>query len=1055
MFTVAVLGPTEVRRDGELLPLPSGKTTEVLVRLALDAGRLVRTDRLIEDLWADAASTDKNTLQSKVSQLRRALAEPGLVTSGNGGYTLGIDASCVDALYVVGLAASATASRRSGDSAVALDVATEALSLFRGEVLVDAGEGDWLHPRRVRLEEVRLGLVEDQLAARVDLGAGGDVIGELEGLVNEYPLREGLWFSLITALYRMGRQADALAAYTRVRIALVGELGVEPGPSLRALEDQILRHSPALGTAAAGDRPVVLAGTVGNLPALSSLLVGRGDELAALVELMHDRRLVTLVGPAGVGKTRLAIEVARRFEAPGGVWLVRLDRADTTTSIPQAVAETLHLAGGEQMILERFAGTETVLVFDNCEHVVDAVAELTSHLLDATTQLRVLATSQLPLGLDGETVYPLEPLRIADSMALFARRAAEVRKQFVLDDDSAATVEEVCLSLDGLPLAIELAAARAKSLSVQEIARRLDDRFALLQDPTSRAPERRRALAAAIAWSYELLFPDDQRGLWALSCFAGGAPLAAAEHVLGVLGVPEAAVVDVVGRLVDRSLVSVEIADEGTARYRLLDSIRAFAFDRLRESGLVGAACTAHASWFAEAADRCAAKVRGEAQPACLAVVRAERANIDAALTWSAEHDPRLGVRIANGLGWTWVVLGDGVAGAVRVRAALDAAALLTTPRERAVGLLLAGWLEASAGNLERAVTDLDGALCLADDLGNDRLRADAQRHLAFCRIQQGRPQDVLDLAASSLSVYRPLELHWEMAGSLLLAAFASIMLGDTTSATQAANEAVRLLTPIGDSWGLVHAEAMLGAIAQADHRFSEAASSLSRAATASEQLGFLGQAALHLTTLGRVEQRAGNNERAIDTLNRAIVAASNSGDHRIAATARVNLARMLQASGENDVALALLEQTDRWYRVSGGGDGALLTRCLLASMSSASDSTRATEQLVAVLDEARHVHDVAVQVLALDALARVAAGRRDIGAAQRLLQSADDLVSGIQHVVDDVDRVDAHLARVLISGGVDATDPDDSASAPPESATTDLDGHWTSGGASPRAVHG
>jgi len=1008
-----VLGPLEVRRDGVLLTLPSGKTTEVLVRLALDAGRLVRTDRIIEDLWGDAA-TGRNTLQSKVSQLRRALAEPGLVTSGDGGYTLDVDPDRVDALRVAGLAASATAARRAGDPATALEISTEGLELFRGEVLVDAGEGDWLQPHRARLEEVRLGLLEDQLAARVDLGLGGEVVGELEGLVSQYPLREGLWSSLITALYRMGRQADALAAYTRVRELLVDELGVDPGPGLRALEDQILQQSQALDPA--GGRPEVLAGPVGNIPALSSSLVGREAEVSAVDDLLRDRRLVTVVGPAGVGKTRLAIEVARGLAAPGGVWLVRLDGVDASASVPRTVAETLRLAGGEQMLVERFSGSEAVLVLDNCEHVVDGVAELASSLLDATTGLRVLATSQVRLDLDGETIYQLEPLPIADSMALFADRAAEIRRRFVLDEETATSVEEVCLSLDGLPLAIELAAARVRSLSVQEIARRLDDRFALLRDPTSRRPERRRALAAAIGWSYELLFPDEQRGLWALSCFAGGAPLDAAEHVLAALGVPAASVVDVVGRLADRSLVSVEVTAEGAGRYRLLDSIRDFALDQLRDSGLADDARAAHAAWLAEAADRCDATVRGRAQPDCLAVIRAERANIDTALSWSADHGPMLGVRIATGFGWAWVVHGDGVAGATRVRSALQAAGSLTTPRERATGLLLAGWLETSAGNLEQAETDLDEALGFATQRGDDRLLADARRHLAFLRIQQGRPRDALELASASLTVYRPLGLDWEVATSLVLAAYASSMLGDTTGATTAANEAVDLLTPIGDSWALVHADGLLGAIAQAVGHLDEAAGFLTRAAEASERLGFLGQAALHLKTLGRVEHRSGNTAAATETLKRAILAAGRSGDLRIAATARVNLARLLRAAGQPDAALVLLEQTDRWYRTSGGGDGALLTRCLLAALSSATGSARAADQLDSILAEAVSARDAEAQVLAMDALARLAADQGDLDAARRLLRSADDLSSAIQHVLDDQDRTDAHLARLRIA---------------------------------------
>lgn len=1016
MLTLAVLGPLEVRRDGVVLTLPSGKTTEVLVRLALDAGQMVRTDRLIEDLWGDTG-TGRNTLQSKVSQIRRALVEPDLVKSRDGGYVLDLDADSIDAAQALALAASASAARRTGDAAGALDLSTTGLSLFRGEVLVDAGDGDWLQPHRARLEEVRLGLLEDQLAARVDLDLGGEVIGELQGLASQYPLREGLWSLLITALYRMGRQADALAAYARVRDLLVEELGVDPGPSLRELEHQILQQSHALDPA--GGHPETVAGPVGNLPALSSSLVGRLIEVSAVDDLLRERRLVTVVGPAGVGKTRLAIEVARGLAPPGGVWLVRLDGIDATASIPRAVAETLQLVGGEQMLVERFTGAETILVLDNCEHVVEGVAALIGELLDATTQLRVLATSQVRLDLDGETVYPLQPLPIADSVALFADRATEIRRQFVLDDETATSVEELCMSLDGLPLAIELAAARVRSLSVQDIARRLNDRFALLRDPTSRRPERRRALAAAIGWSYELLFPDEQRGLWALSCFAGGAPLDAAEHVLAVLGVPEASVIDVVGRLADRSLVSVDVTPEGTVRYRLLDSIRDFARGRLRESGLADAACGAHAAWLAEVADRCEATVRGEAQPECLAVIRAERANIDTALTWSAEHDPRVGVRIATGFAWAWVVHGDGAAGAERVRAAFSAAGSLTTTRERATGLLLAGWLEASAGNLDQADTDLAEARGLATQTADQRLQADAQRHLAFLRLQQGRPQDALELATASLTVYQPLGDGWETATALVIASYASVMLGDTTGAIQDANEARQLLTPIGDSWALVHADGTLGAIAHAEGRFDEAAAFLARAAAASERLGFLGQAALHLTTLGRVEQRAGHTEQAIGTLQKALAAAGQSGDHRIAATARVNLARLLRAGGQPDAALILLEQADRWYRASGGGDGALRTRCLLASVSAAAGSPRADDQLTSALAEARSTGDLEVEVLAADALARLAAERGDLIAAKQLLRSADDLSADIPHVLDDLDRIDAHLARAHVSVGL------------------------------------
>jgi predicted ATPase/DNA-binding SARP family transcriptional activator len=1014
MLTIGVLGPLEVRRDGRPLPVPSGKTTELLVRLALDAGQVVSAERLIEDLWGEAAAaTGRNTLQSKASQLRRALADPAVVAGGHGGYTLALDPGGVDALRVAALAADAAAARRDGDADAALAAATEALALFRGEVLADAGDGEWLHPHRARLEEVRLGLLEDRAAARVDLGAGGDLIAELEWLVGEHPLREGLWASYTTALYRAGRQADALAACRRVRRLLADELGIEPGRALADLERQILRQSAALDPAATAAAPPALV--VGNLPALATPLVGRAEDLAAIGRLIGSSRLVTLVGPAGVGKTRTALEAVGRLHPGGGVWLVRLEVADATTSIPRLVGEALALTGGEQTLLDRFAAAETVLVLDNCEHVIDGVVDLATRLLDGAPPLRIVATSQAPLGVDGEAVHFLDPLPLPESVTLFADRAARTRRRFALDGDTAATVEAVCRSLDGLPLAIELAAARVKSLSVQEIARRLDDRFSLLQDPTSRRPERRRALAAAIAWSYDQLFPDDQRGLWALSCFTGGAPVAAAERVVTALGVPGPAAADALARLADRSMLSVETAGDGTTRYRLLDSIRAFAADRLDGAGLAGDAAAAHAAWFAEAGDRCAAGVRGRAQPECLALVRAERANVDTALAWAARHDPRLGLRLANGYGWTWVVLGDGVAGAARVRDALGAARGHVPPRERATGLLLAGWLEASAGNVDQAQADLDDAAAIAGRLGDERLAADAQRHLAFLRIQQGRPQDVVASAAASAATYRRLELPWETAASLLLGTFGSIMLGDTAAATRSATEAVALLTPIGDAWGMVHAEAMLGAIANAEHRFGDAAAALDRAAALSETLGFAGQAALHLTTLGRVQQRAGAPGQARDTLARAIQAAATAGDLRIAATARTHLARTLRSAGDPAAARTLLEANDRWYRASGGGDGALLTRCLLGALAAEQGDGAALGDLQAVLSEARRHQDPETQTLALDALARAAAAAGDRPLAARLLEEADGLHTLVGHALDDADRLDATAARAAL----------------------------------------
>ena len=537
-----MLGPVEVRRDGRLVPVPGGKTVELLARLALDAGVPVRADRLVDELWQGAAIS-RNTLQSKVARLRRALGDAQAIGSGDGTYVLHVDPGQVDALRVIRDAGTASQRLAAGDEGDAAAVSAAALACFRGPLLEPAG--DWAVPYRARLEDARVQLLETNLAARASLG--DPAIGELESAVTEHPYRERLWELLITALYGAGRQADALAAHRRVRDRLREELGMEPGPRLKELERRVLQQDPALNVS---DRPVA----TGNLPALASELVGRDAELAALAEQLRDRRLVEVVGPGGIGKTAVAIAAGRAMAGPDcTVWLARLESTSASGDVLDTVIAALGVAGGEAALLERLRRGATLLILDNCEHVADAAAELAERLLGACAGLRILCTSQVALGLDGEVVLELAPLAPADAVRLFTQRAS---RHGDLDE-----VRELCRALDGLPLAIELAAARTRTLSVAEISRRLDDRFSLLRDPTSRKPERRRALRATIGWSYELLFPDDKQGLWALSTFTGGASLDAFESVIGALDVPASAAIDVIGRLAGRSLLIVDGED--------------------------------------------------------------------------------------------------------------------------------------------------------------------------------------------------------------------------------------------------------------------------------------------------------------------------------------------------------------------------------------------------------------------------------------------------------------------------------------------------------------
>ncbi len=988
MLQISVLGPVEVRRDGRRVPVPGGKTSELLVRLALEAGVFVRADRLVDDLWAGAV-TNRNTLQAKVARLRRALGDPSAIASGQGSYRLAVEPDEVDALRVLRDAATAALRLDAADHRGAAEVSAAALESYRGEVLPSTG--DWAGPHRARLEEARAKLIETKLSARLQLGEA--VIGELEAAVASQPYQEGLWALLITALYRAGRQADALATYQRVRARLADELGLDPGPRLKQLEQQILDHDPALSA------------TTGNLPSLSADLVGREAEVARLTGLLRSGRLVEIVGPGGVGKTAVAIATGRSSsELPGGVWLVRLEAATTPDDVLDAVIAALDVTGGEGALLERLKTASAVVILDNCEHVVDAAAALAVRLLDAAPGVRILCTSQVPLDIDGELVVELGPLALADAVELFTRRAAPRRR------DEAA-VEELCRALDGLPLAIELAAARTKTLSIEEIGRRLDDRFNLLRDPTSRRPERRRALKATIGWSYELLFPDDQRGLWALAAFAGGAPLSAVEHVIEALDVPASAAIDVVGRLAARSLVIVD--DDEPSRYRLLDSIRAFALEAMAEAAMTERALAAHAAWYADAGRSSTAGVRSDRQAEHLSFVRAERANIDAALAWCAIHDPLLALDIVNGFGWAWIVLGDSRA-AQRILAALDAAGDAAPISDRASALLVAGWIEASTGNLELAREHVAAATELADLTGDVDLRARAGYHLAYVVSHHGEWSQALELTERSSALLDGLDRPWDQAANWLFAARAAISAGDRARAAEARDRVEHWLRTVDDPWLHVRRDAMLGELARIEHRFDDAVLYIGRAAETSGRLGFLQTEAYQLSSLGRAQCQAGDYVIGAATLELAIEKAEATGDVRLAALARVHLGRVLRATGQLAPARAALEAASSWHRAAGGGEQAALGECLLAALDAEDHVSGAEQRLVAILEEARREHDAPVEVFALDALGRIAAEEGDVPTARDLCEAADRRMASASHFITDVDRADARAVRQI-----------------------------------------
>jgi predicted ATPase len=703
--------------------------------------------------------------------------------------------------------------------------------------------------------------------------------------------------------------------------------------------------------------------------------------------------------------------------------LARLETAVTADDVVDALVSAVGGPGGEEALLERFRTSSAVVILDNCEHVLDAAATLAVRLLDAAPAVRILCTSQVPLDIDGQVVFELAPLALSDAVELFTRRATAQRLPRGGNGDEDG-VYELCRSLDGLPLAIELAAARTRTLSVDEIARRLDDRFLVLNDPSSRKPERRRSLRSTIRWSYDLLFPDDQRGLWALATFAGGARLEAVEFVLESLDVPAVAAIDVVGRLASRSLVIVDDlhaagsvtvgsarARQHTVRYRLLDSIRAFAVEAVNEADLADRARAAHAAWYAEAARFSTEGVRSRHQAEHLSFARNERANIDVALAWGATHDPLLALGIVNGFGWAWVVLGDS-RGAQRILTALDAAGDAAPAPDRARALLLAAWIEASIGHLEPARNHLTIASELAEKACDADLQARCLYYLAYVVSHHGDFREAMELTDRSREIYETLDRPWDQAANWLFAARAAISASDEQRSVEAADEVQRWLRAVEDPWLHVRGEAILGELARLQRRYDDAVLHLDRAAERSRQLGFQQTEAYQLTSLGRAQCQTGDYVAGAATLQLAIDKAQATGDMRLAALARVHLGRVLRGLGQIASARQELEAATAWHRDAGGGEQAALGECLVAALDAADHLPGAEELLVAILQHAREEDDAPVEVLALDALARIADGAGEASTARDLCEAADRRMEVASHFITDRDRTDAHHVR-------------------------------------------
>jgi predicted ATPase/DNA-binding SARP family transcriptional activator len=744
-----ILGPVQAVRAGRDLGLGGPKQRAVLALLLLDAGRTVPAGHLIEALWRGSPPPGAaGTLRSYVSRLRVLLRPDAVLAARGGGYAISVLPDQLDASRFERLAGAGREALGRGEAVVAASRFREALGLWRGRALADVADVETLALEGARLEELRLVAVEGRVEADLGLGRHAEVTGELERLVAEHPVRERLWRLLVLALYRSERQAEALAAYRRARTMLAEELGLEPGEELRQLEQAVLRQ----------EIPAVSAGGAQhNLPAQLTSFLGRERELADLRGLLGGARLLTLTGPGGAGKTRLALELAtdllERF--PDGAWLAELAGIADPGLVPSLVMEALGMRpGGDVPVIEalryRLRSARLLLILDNCEHLLDGCAELAGELLRSSPGLHVLTTSREPLGVPGEVAYPVPPLAVPEDLSdpaaigdapavrLFLERCSSARAGGGPEVVPPAVVARICRELDGLPLAIELAAARTSTLSVQEIETHLADKFRFLAYRRPVADPRHQALKAAIGWSYELLSAADARVFRELSVFAGGFGLTAAAAVCGG---GDAAAFDVIDRLASKSLVLAEVAT-GRTRYRLLETIRQYAAGRLAEAGEAGQARQRHALTFLGLAER-------ESE---LAVLAREHDNFRAALSWSLSGGGETGPRLACALGSFWVARGF----FQEARGWLERALACSQDRHLRVGLLwLLGAVLSETGDLERAEAILSEGSDVAAAQGRQALHARIRVLLAEIRLRRGGlTQDALtecEAAAATL----------------------------------------------------------------------------------------------------------------------------------------------------------------------------------------------------------------------------------------------------------------------------------------------------------------
>ncbi|MFI7226927.1 BTAD domain-containing putative transcriptional regulator [Nonomuraea angiospora] len=1004
-----VLGPLAVwTADGEPVKVPEVKVRALLADLLIHSGRPVSADRLIEDLWGDRPPANASgALRVKVSQLRRAVG--GLVAYKAPGYVLQVEPSSVDAGLFETLIGRAQRASGPQERAALL---REALGLWRGDAYAEFAGEPFVLAAVARLGEQRLAALEELAEARLGLGEHALLAAELASLVAEHPLRERLRAAHVRALYLAGRQSEALSGYEELRRHLSEELGLDPGPELAALHQAILRQDPSLGPVA---RPR------GNLPAPLTSLVGRDEAVAEVRSLLRAGRLVTLTGPGGVGKTRLALAAASGAGGGDG-WLVELAAlrpGAAEVEVAEAVAAVLGLRddtagpgapyeGAVERIAGALAGREPLLVLDNCEHVVEQVATLAGRLLQAAPGLRILATSQESLRIGGEALWSVPPLTREAAVELFATRAG------VEPDED---VAEICARLDGLPLALELAASRMRALTPRQLADRLDDRFRLLASGLRGAPARQRTLRAMIDWSWELLTGPERVVLRRLAVHADGGTLEAAEEVSADPGVD---VLDVLARLVDRSLVVRVRAPGAEPRYRLLESVAAYCLERLAEAGELDEVRLRHAAYYTGLAERAEPYLRGHGQRDALALLDAESANLRAALETAVRlARPGEAVRLVNAMAWYWVLRGRLGEGQRALEAALSvpgaAGPAAAQARVWLAGLrMLAGWLEPP-----------DHAVFEAIEGRSERARA--RWFIGYAMFGYDDLSASRALIEQALETFQELGDVWGTGAALNVLARYAATRGDLAALRRDGERGLALFRELGDRWGELRAAENLGTLAEITGDYERATELRADGLRMAEELGLWSSVSDALSRLGRIALLTGDHARADDYHERARRLAVEQSNRPAEEFAELGLALAARRQGRLDEAERRLRAWLGWVRDVAGEPGAAL---ILAELGFAAeqrgDAAAALELQLEGLRAARRVGDPRATALALEGLAgaRALGGRPEeaallLGRAAALRAAAGAPLPAGER--GDVDRITAAVRAALGQEALDA----------------------------------